>query len=710
MTGSMEPDKLRALKNSFDEVKVIKHRATTIIKAIDKLGKWSPEIHSIITSTKSLIDLEYIYSSFKSTAKRSLAEKARELGLLSVSDAILQGQKIPLLASLVDKRKEGLRNEKEVEDGIVHIIADVISKNKDIFEKIITLRETSAIEIQTNQYKTKEMLKDKSKNMMDKQKYEMYFNFKMTERNIKPHQILAINRAESKKILSVKIIIPDTFEQAFKKYCLSRFAFAAKTTELHMHLLSKSVDYAYKNLFKRMVTRRIKAEMKIRAETASIEVFANNVKQLFLVSPIRGKIILGIDPGFSHGCKLAVVSECGDLLDTSVIYPHTRSKASYKHSIDVLVNLVNKYKCTILALGNATACRETELFLKEIIKSKAFGFLDVTYTIVNEAGSSIYSCSPEAKSEFANLDVNFISAISIARRLQDPLAELVKIDPKHLGVGMYQHDLPEKQLMNALNEVITEVVSFVGVDINTASKCLLQRVAGLTNSKAANIIERRIKHGAFKNRAQLLNVKGIGSKTFEQCAGFIRILPETVLINQKTVTEKKSKNSQDSFNLLDQTWIHPESYAVANKLLKHCQCDLNDLGTSTFIERINLYAKDRYSELAVQFNTNKATIEIIVKGLTVKKNEDIRSILNHPLFCDNMQSIDDLNIGTILNGVVRNVTHFGVFVDVGVGTNGLIHVKYLKSQILCVGQRITVKVLSVQPDCNRISLELIKIL
>lgn len=462
MTGSIEPDKLRALKNSFDEVKIIKHRAATIIKAIDKLGKWSPEIHSVITSSKSLVDLEYIYSLFKPTAKRSLAERARELGLCNVSDAILQGQKIQSLASLIDKRREGLRNEKEVEDSIVHITADVISKNKEIFNKVIALRKMSAIEIQTNQYKTKEILKDNLKNMKDKQKYEIYFNFRISEKNIKPHQILAINRAESKKILSVKIIIPDTFEQAFKKYCLSLYSFAAKVTEVHTNLLSKSIDYAYKNLIKPSITRRIKTEMKIRAEIASIKVFADNVKQLLLASPIRGKIILGIDPGFSHGCKLAVVSECGDLLDTGVIYPHTNSKASYEHSVDVLIKLVNKYECTIIALGNATACRETELFLKKIIKSKAFtDSLDVTYIIVNEAGSSIYSCSPEAKSEFPNLDVNLISAISIARRLQDPLAELVKIDPKHLGVGMYQHDLPEKQLMNTLDEVSMEFIYFI---------------------------------------------------------------------------------------------------------------------------------------------------------------------------------------------------------------------------------------------------------
>ncbi|EFN82079.1 S1 RNA-binding domain-containing protein 1 [Harpegnathos saltator] len=710
MTGNIEPDKLRELKNSFDEVKIIKHRVTEIIKAINKLGCWSPEIHSIITSTKSLADLEYIYSLFKPTAKRSLAEKARELGLLSISNAILQGQEIPLLASLVDKQKEGLRNEKEVEDSIIHIIADIVSKNKEILEKVIILRKTSVIEIQTIQRKTKESVEDEPKNMLDKQKYEMYFNFKIIERNIKPHQILAINRAESRKILSIKIVIPDTFEKTFKKYCLSRYSFAANVTRLHMDLFSKSVEYAYKNLIKRLVIRRVKTEMKIRAETASIEVFAANVKQLLLAPPVRGKIILGIDPGFSHGCKLAVVSECGDLLDTNVIYPHTNSKTAYERSVDILVKLMNKYKCTVLALGNGTACRETELFVKEIIKSKALGTLDVKYIIVNEAGSSVYSCSPEAKSEFPNIDVNLISAISIARRLQDPLAELVKIDPKHLGVGMYQHDLPEKQLINALDEAITEAVSFIGVDINTASKCLLRRVAGLTNSKAVNVIDWRTKHGTFKNRAQLLNVKGIGSKTFEQCAGFIRILPETASINQNIVTEKKSKNPQNDFNLLDQTWIHPESYTIANKFIKYCQCNLNDFGTSKFIEKINLYANGKYTELAEQFDTNKATIEIIIKSLTMKKDEDIRSTLNHPLFNDNMRNIGDLNNGTTLNGIIRNVTHFGVFVDIGVGTNGLIHIKYLKNQSLRIGQYVTVKVLSVKQDCNRISLELMKIL
>lgn len=459
LTDFMEPDQLRAIKDSYEHAKLIKQRAATIIKAIDKLGKWSPEIHSVITSIKYLADLEHIYSLFKPTSKRTLTEKARELGLQTISNAVLRGQEISLLESLVDEQREGLRNEAQVRNGIMHIIADVISKDKEVYDKVISLRRTFFVEVQTARCKkTTEDSKGKwKKEMTDELKYEMYFDFKTTERNIKPHQILAIIRGESYKILTVKILVPGTFESAFKKYCLQRYAFAMRASKLHLHLLDDGINYAYKRSIKPLVARRARAEMKERAEMASIEVFATNVKQLLLAPPVRGKVILGIDPGFSHGCKLAVVSEHGDVLDTGLIYPHQNSAASYKRSADLLVNLVNKYKCTVLALGNATGCRETELFLTKIIKSKAFGSFDVMYTIVNESGTSVYSCSPEAKSEFPNLDLNFVSAVSIARRLQDPLAELVKVEPKHLGVGMYQHDLPEKRLLNALEEVSIRV-------------------------------------------------------------------------------------------------------------------------------------------------------------------------------------------------------------------------------------------------------------
>ncbi|KYN00022.1 PREDICTED: S1 RNA-binding domain-containing protein 1 [Cyphomyrmex costatus] len=699
MTGSMEPDKLRELLESFEQSKIIKLRAATVIKNIDRLGKWSPELHSVITSAKSIADIEDIYSLYKpSASRRLLAEKARGLGLGSISDAILQERDIPPLASLIDEQKEGLRNEQEIRSGIVHIIADVVSKDKDIFDKVTSLRKTSLIDIQTTQCKTPE----DSKNIND-QKYEQYFNFKSSVNAIKPHHILAINRAESQKIISMKIVIPDAFERAFKKYCLSRYTREGRnsTKMFYLDLLNDGIDHAYKKSIKPQMVRRIRSEMKENAEKASIEVFATNVKQLLLTPPVRGKIVLGIDPGYRHGCKLAVVSEQGDLLETAVIYPHNNSSA-FKEAAKTLAKLVHKYRCTVIALGNAKACRETELFLTKAIESNMFGSLNAMYTIVDECGASIYSCSPQAKSEFPDLDPNLVSAISIARRLQDPLAELVKIDPKHLGVGMYQHDLPQMKLTKTLSEVVTEVVSFVGVDINTASHYLLQQVAGLTVSRSKSIIEWRSKNGPFRSRQQLLKVKSIGNKTFEQCAGFIRILPETAMTSETSEESKKSKND---FNPLDQTWIHPESYAIANKFVKYCQCQLDDIGTPAFIEKINFHARTGYGNLAAQFGTDETTMETIVKALTMQKDEDIRSKLNQPLFRNSVRRIEDLVVGTILSGVVRNVTHFGAFVDAGVGREGLIHVSRMKKD-LHIGQRVEVKVVGIELARQRISFEL----
>lgn len=451
MTGGMEPDQLRSVKECFDRVNVIKHRAATIIKAIDKLGKWTPQIHSAIMSTKCGDELEHIYSMFKVTSKQSLAERAKSLGLGPVSNAVVEGKEIPPLSLLIDREKKELQDEQQVREGIVHIIADIISKNKATFDEVKTLEKASVIEIQTTRSKANDTSKDGKKDV-DREKYEKYFNFKSNTRIIKPHQILAINRAESQKVLAVKIVIPDSLVDGFKSYCLNYFRFGVRASTLHSTLLKDSIDYAYKKFIKPLIVRRVRSELKEKAENASIDVFAINVKQLLLTPPVRGKIVLGIDPGFSHGCKLAVVSEQGNVLETAVIYPHKKMGGPEK-SMKILTNLVRKYNSTVVALGNGTACRETEVFLSNLIKSNAFDPFDVSYTIVDEAGASIYSCSTEAKLEFANLDPNIISAISIARRIQDPLAELVKIEPKHLGVGMYQHDLPEKQLIRSLNEV-----------------------------------------------------------------------------------------------------------------------------------------------------------------------------------------------------------------------------------------------------------------
>ncbi|KOX70027.1 S1 RNA-binding domain-containing protein 1 [Melipona quadrifasciata] len=702
ITGGMDPDKLRALKESLDHAKVIKQRANTILKSIDKLGQWSPAVHSVIVSAKSLDDLEHVYSLFKPASKRTLAERAKDLGLGPVSDLVLQGQTLPSLSSLIDSNKNGLKTERQIVDGIIHIVADVINKNKIVFDKVKELQTQCSINIQTAEYKANSKSNSKSENKEKdlQRKYETYYNFNTSTKYIKPHQILAINRGEAQKILSVKMTLPTFFEKAFKACCYKLYNSAITASKLHSKLLNEGIDYAYTKYIKPLVIRKVKSELKQKAETASIEVFVTNVKQLLLTPPLRGKIILGIDPGFSHGCKLAVISEQGDVLETAVIYPHRNSQKFHNESADILVNLVTKYKITILALGNATACRETEMFLHELIKSNAFGPIEVSYTIVNEAGASIYSCSSEAKSEFQDLDVNIISAISIARRLQDPLAELVKIEPKHLGVGMYQHDLPEKQLSTALNEVVSEVVSFVGVDVNTASQCLLKRIAGLNVSRANNIIECRSEFGPFKNRQQLLNVKGIGNKVFEQCAGFIRILPETS-INDNTEKRKFTKKSKQTYNLLDQTWIHPESYKIAESFLKHCNCNLENLGTIEFIQKVKSCAEEGFASLARKFGTNEATMEVIIKGLSTKKNEDIRLESRAPLFRKSLLSINNLSTGMSLTGVIRNITHFGAFVDIGTGKTGLILTKWLKDSS---------RVLSVDVERGRINLELINTL
>ncbi|XP_068979477.1 S1 RNA-binding domain-containing protein 1 [Bombus flavifrons] len=707
MTGGMEPDKLRALKESLDHAKVIKQRANTILKSIDKLGQWSPAMHSAVVSAKSLDDLEHIYSFFKPASKRTLAERAKELGLGSVSDFVLQGQALPPLSSFIDSTKDGLKTEQQIIDGIVHIIADIINKNKTVFDKVKELQSKSAIKIQITECKTNSKSED-SKEKDAQRKYETYYDFSANTKYIKPHQILAINRGEAQKFLNVKMTIPDFFENGFKAHCYKQYNAAVTASKLHSKLINDSINYAYTKLIKPLVVRRVRSEMKQKAETASIEVFVTNVKQLLLTPPVRGKIILAIDPGFSHGCKLAVISEQGDVLETDVIYPHTKGKKSYNESADVLVALVTKYKATILALGNATACRETEMFLNKLIKSNAFGSIEVSYTIVDEAGASIYSCGPEAKSEFPDLDTNLISAISIARRLQDPLAELVKVEPKHLGVGMYQHDLPEKQLLAALNEVVSEVVSFVGVDVNTASQCLLRRVAGLNASRANNIIEWRSEFGPFKNRQQLLDVKGIGNKVFEQCAGFIRILPETSM-NDNSEKRKPAKKSKQTYNLLDQSWIHPESYKIAERFLKYCNCNLENFGTTEFIEKVKSCADEGLAGLAQKLDTNETTMEVIVKGLSMKKDEDIRLKTRTPLFRKSLLSINDLSAGISVTGAIRNITHFGAFVDIGAGRDGLIPTKWLKNSV-SIGQRVEVKVLSVDVGRGRISLELINVL
>ncbi|KAK0167615.1 hypothetical protein PV327_004989 [Microctonus hyperodae] len=703
-TCGLDADQLRLIQEYYDKVNVIKHKADIVIKSIEKAGKLTAELKNTVRSLKTLDELEHIHSLYKVGGKKTLAQKARDIGLGPFAEAIMNSDKVPHLKTFINPKIESLQDEEHVKNGIVSILADIICKDKRTFEQINELRKKVVMQIQTKKTKVTDNV-DASKRKENDNKYALYYDWSISEKYIKPHQILAINRAESQKVITTIITIPNHFETMLKQNILQFHESAMNTSPFHRVLIVNAFQQAYKKSLKSSIVRRIKNELNEKAHEASMETFAVNVKQLLYIQPVRGKVIVGIDPGFTNGCKLAAISEHGDVLETAIIYPHQKSENSRLRAANTLISLVCKHECSVLALGNGTACRETELFLSDLIKSKRFGNRDITYAIVDEAGASIYSCSNEAKSEFPNMDYNLISAVSIARRLQDPLAELVKVEPKSLGVGMYQHDLSEKQLMLKLNQVVTEVVSFVGVDVNTASQCLLRRVAGLSDSRAANIIQWRRENGPFINRDQLRKVKGIGTKTFEQCAGFIRIMPETAL----SKSAHKSKAAvKDQLNYLDQTWIHPESYRLANVFVDACKVNLADLGTNEFISNIKMFASGDYAALAKKFNTNVEILKIIIDGLTIAKGGDIRDQVYAPLFRTSLRSMDDLLVGSLLSGEVRNLTEFGVFVDVGVEKNGLIHVKSLVGETLKIGQRVDVKVQNIEKGRGRIGLILIK--
>jgi len=447
MIKSITSDELRALKDSYEETKIIKHRAATIIKTVNKMKKWTPEFHTLITSIKSLSELEQIYSLYKPTSKRLVADKAIDLGLKSISNAILHDGEIPLLTSLIDEQKEGLRNENEVIENIICLTAHFISKDNRVFDKIFSRKATSCIKIQMNLCKIQDT--SNTENTTDlTSEYKQYFNVKINVENIKPRQILLIRRAQLQKIITLKIIIPDEFKERFEKYCLSLYRLKMrKMTSIQQYLLNESISYAYKKIINPLIKRRVRKDLKKKAQTIAIEIFAVKVKQLLLVPPLRGEVVLGINPNF-HECNLAVVSEHGKFLKGEVIHPHKH----FKYAVNTLEKLVTRYKCTIFALGNGIAYKETEEFLKKL-KSEVFGSLKIRYTIVNQSAASIYSYSDEAKSEFPDLNPNLISAISIARRLQDPLVELLKIKTKHLGIGIYHYDFPEEKLSDTLNEV-----------------------------------------------------------------------------------------------------------------------------------------------------------------------------------------------------------------------------------------------------------------
>ncbi|KAF7288029.1 hypothetical protein GWI33_000083 [Rhynchophorus ferrugineus] len=626
--GNMSPEELRTAKEHFDDICALKKKISTVITTVGKMGKLNEKLQQNICAVKTSEELDHIYTPFKSVgSKKSLVEKAKQLGLEVPALQVLNNTALVNVFNYINPEVKDLKTPDEVEKNIVHIIASEIATDSELLTFLRDLRCKTKFVLETKrarQTKASDVDPNKKNSQINEMKFEQYFEFSQQVLFLKSHQILAINRGEALKILNVKINIPDFFEHKYKQFCFNKWLRNSSFDSFRKRMMDMAIDDAYRRLIVNFITRELRQELRQKAEKESC------------------KPILAIDPGYSNGCKLALISETGSLLMHNVIYPHSRR--SENRGEGIIKTMLMKHNCELIGIGNGTACRETEEWIVTLIKTNYFKPLNVNYIIVNEDGASIYSCSPEARKEFGDLDPNIISAVSLARRMQDPMAELVKVEPSHLGVGMYQLDIKKKQLEEALGQVVSECVSFVGVDLNTASQCLLRRVAGLTDSKATQIILYREKEGYFQHRRQLLEVYGIGERIFEQCAGFLRVGP----LNPHDKSFYKNKQTTP----LDATIIHPESYHIVRSLLVKMGLKEQDVGSDSFI---------------ATFKSKRPALDVNALSATFKSDKENISLILDALSKKDITSFEELASGTVLTGRVNNVTSFGAFVDIGVG-------------------------------------------
>lgn len=675
VTGSLNDEALRKFDERLKYLRNLEEKKEKILKRIEELGKLDYDLKNKLLNAKTQVELDDLYRPYKSK-KQTRATKARENGLEPLALIILK-QDVKESVKKIAKNyiNDNVKTPEDAIKGAQDIIAEEISDNSDFRKKI---RKNTFF---TGQIETKAKDKDSTS------EYEIYYHYSENIKKIPPHRILAINRAENKGIIKSKIVC-DTKEviNFLNRHILKNTSKIPEKIEYNPYttpIIKEATEDAYKRLIAPAIEREIRNYLTQKAEEKSIEVFAKNLNQLLMESPLVGKTILGWDPAFRTGCKLAIIDETGKVLDTALIYP-TEPQNKVKESIKTVRELIKKYDINVIAIGNGTASRESEEIVAQIIKNT-----NVEYIIVNEAGASVYSASKLADEEFPEFSEGERSAVSIARRLQDPLAELVKIDPKSIGVGQYQHDMNQKKLSESLTGVVEKVVNEVGVDLNTASYSLLNYISGIGNTTAKNIINYREENGIFKSRQELLNVKKLGKKTFEQCAGFVKIdNPEYPL---------------------DNTTIHPESYDVTLKLLKKLNYSVDDIGKSNLkLDDIDL------NEISKELNIGIETLKDIIKELK-KPGRDPRSDMPKPLLRKNVLSIEDLEVGMLMQGTVRNIVDFGAFVDVGVHQDGLVHISQLVADkfvkhpldIVSVGDIVDVKVLDVDLKRNRINLTMI---
>ena len=661
--GAMDDTTLRNLETRLTYLRNLQQRRDEVKKSIENQGKLTPELSTAIDGAASMTEVEDLYRPYKQK-RRTRGSIAREKGLEPLAQAIFaqDGQDIQGLSQQFMGEEKGVATAQEAIDGACDIIAENLSDDADIRKSLreLCMRRGS--------------LMSQAEDMEADTVYKLYYDFNTPISRLQDHQILAINRGEKEGVLKVSVTLPGNEGAAL--VCRK----ALKPTMQVSQLVKAAAEDSYDRLIFPSIQREIRNTLTERASLGAIHNFALNLKPLLMQPPVKGFVTMGLDPGYRNGCKVAVVDPTGKVLDTSVVYP-TFSERKKQEAIAVLSGLMRKHQVRHIAIGNGTASRETEAMTVELLRS----FPEASYMIVNEAGASVYSASPLAAEEFPEYDVNLRSAVSIARRLQDPLAELVKIDPKAIGVGQYQHDCPQKELGEALDAVVEDCVNAVGVDANTASRSLLQQVSGLTATTAKNIVAYREENGPFTGRSQLKKVPKLGPKAFEQCAGFLRI-PE-------------------SKELLDNTGVHPESYPAAKALLKLIPCqDRRELP--------GLLEEYGVTKAAQSCGVGEPTLRDIAKELA-KPGRDPRDELPQPILRKDVLDMKDLKPGMVLTGTVRNVIDFGVFVDIGVHQDGLVHISEVSnrrlkhpSELVSVGDVVEVVVLSVDQQRHRISLSM----
>ena len=671
MTGAIDDQVLRALNDRYEYLKNLERRKQEVANSITEQGKMTEEIQAAIDAAQTMTEVEDIYRPFKQK-KKTRASVAIEKGLQPLAEFILaqEGDPYKEAEKYIDEEK-GVATVNDAIAGAKDIIAEIISDNAELRKKLRSLLENHG-EMQVK------MVKDDEKGT-----YAMYADYSEIIPEIKNHRILAINRGEKEECLKAKIYFnPDIA----KRVCMAKYLKPNGNADC-AKLIEEAADDGYDRLIQPSIEREVRAILTDRASEQAIKMFEVNLRPLLLQPPVKGKVTLGLDPAYRTGCKVAVVDETGKVLDTGVIYP-VPPKNDIEGAKATMKELIKKHKVNIISIGNGTASKETEIFVADLLKEVE----GVSYAVVSEAGASVYSASPLAVEEFPDYDLTRRSAISIARRLQDPLAELIKIDPKSIGVGQYQHDMDKKRLDSVLGGVLEDCVNSVGVDLNTASVSLLKYVAGLNSGIAKNIVTYREENGKFTSRSQLLKVSKLGAKAYEQCAGFLRI--------------------PDGKNIMDNTAVHPESYEKAEKLLSlfgYTDKDVRERKLAELPQKVKEYGEDKAADYC---GLDKATMNDIISEL-VKPGRDIRDSLPQRQLRKDIMSIDDLEVGMIVEGTVRNVIDFGAFVDIGVHQDGLVHIseitdRFIKhpSDVLKVGQQVKAVIITLDKKKQRIGLSL----